>query len=299
MEAPNGAKLVEIPAWNGRIGALSDSRGSRRYWLQRACVTSCNTAVIGHQHMTLKRYEILGKKLHSSLEECMRMTNDEFATYADRIAPGKRKQESHRRYHINACVHCAVLEHIGYGPVEDLVGRLNHGVDCAVEYFFGDWYRPEEIGGKALDPSWPARAILGTAVLEDALLLSGLTARWDDVTRICSSFNANIDLERQGDMIEDPDTQVYLCIASSLSSTPMPGADAMLAKVKANRSSRERRLHLLCAVWDAALAKDQKAFNKALKDSASHFLKAEAEEVTTFGVALRSSSCGFWPSVMA
>jgi hypothetical protein len=249
--------------------------------------------------MTLKRHEILGKNLYNSLEECKRCLEKLEAMNLESIAPGKPQQESGRRSQIDCAVIWAVLEHLGYGPIENLAGLLNQGVDRAIEYFYGDWYydwfHPDEFAkiasGNALDPLWPHKAIMCTGVLPDALLLGGLTGRWDDVTKICSWYNANIDLERQGDLIEDPDTQLYLCIACSLSSTPMPGVDAMLAKVKANRSSRDKRLRLLCAVWEAALAKDQKAFDKSLKDSVTYFLKAEAEDVPNmcFWVALRSS----------
>ena len=81
---------------------------------------------------------------------------------------------------------------------------------------------------------------------------------------------------------------MFLCIVSSLSPKPMPGVDQMVAKVKACRS---RRPKLLCALWEATLAKDQKAFNKALKDSVSHFLKHDAEDVPNFNywVALHPS----------
>ena len=69
---------------------------------------------------------------------------------------------------------------------------------------------------------------------------------------------------------------MFLCIASSLRPEPMAAVDEIVARVKACRS---RRPKLLCALWEAALAKDQKAFNKALKDSVKHFLKRDAENV--------------------
>jgi hypothetical protein len=238
--------------------------------------------------MTLKRHEVLGKKLHNSLQEFLNILRAYDAEYSQRVAPGKPTQQMSRESHIMDAVAHAVLEHLGYGPIENLAGRLNQGVDDSVEYYFGDWWRGDEYDSKCLDKSRPDRELRWFDVLPHALLLGGLTGRWDDVAKICSWFDASIEMEYQAGMLEDAYMQLFLCIASSLSPAPMPGIDAILAKVKACRTKRPR---LLCAVWEAALAKDQKAFDKTLKDSVSHFLKTDAEDVPSvlFWVALHPS----------
>jgi hypothetical protein len=230
--------------------------------------------------MTFKRHEILGKKLHTSMEECISVTEDEFAEYAESIAPGQTGQHDTRSGIVDATVRCAVLEHLGYGYIEDLPNRLNFGADRAVDYYYTDWFCPEEFGGNEVNPTWPHQALIFAGALMNALLLCGLTGRWGDVTKICSWFNDNIDLESvEDDAIDDADTQMRLSIASSLSSKPLPGVQRVLDKLKANRSSRDKRLILLCAVWEAALAKDQKAFDKTMNAKLSHFLKHDAEDV--------------------
>lgn len=238
--------------------------------------------------MSLKPHEILGKKPYFSLEKYTQVLNREFATYPDWIAPGKPNQQISREAHIDYTVNCAVLAHLGYGPIEDLAGRLNRGVDDSVEYFFGDWWRGDEYDARALDKSRPDRTLRWFDVLPNALLLGGLTDRWDDVAKICSWFDASIQMEYRGGMNEDCDMLLYLCIASSLSSAPTAGTEDMLAHVRAGRA---RRPKLLCAAWEAALARDQKAFNKALKDSVSQFLKSDAKDVPNpnFWVAVRQS----------
>ncbi|MHC4402972.1 MAG: hypothetical protein ACYTG0_25200 [Planctomycetota bacterium] len=170
----------------------------------------------------------------------------------------------------------AVLEHLGYGPIEDLTAHLKRGVDRCLEYFFGDWWVGDEDDARALDKSRPDRELRWFGVLPKALLLGGLTGRWDDVSKICSWFDDSIEVECQGGMMADEYMLMFLCIASSLSPEPMAKVDEMVAKVKACRSRRPR---LLCALWEATLAKDQKAFNKGLKDSVDHFLKVDAEDV--------------------
>lgn len=238
--------------------------------------------------MTPTRFEILGKKLRNSSEECQRNLAKSDATGEECIAPGKPHQQFAREGLISRAVIYAALEHLGYGPIENLSHRLNQGVDRAIEYFFGDWWRADESDARALDKTRPDRALRWFDVLPNALLLGGLTGRWDDVAKICSWFDESIELEYRGGMNEDAYMLLFLCIASSLSPAPMPGAENILSAVKASRSKRPR---LLRAVWEAALAKDQKAFDKALKDSVSHFLKVDAEDVPNpiFWVALHPS----------
>jgi hypothetical protein len=177
---------------------------------------------------------------------------------------------------------------LGYGPIDGLVAHLERGVDRAVEYFFGDWWSGDEYDARALDKSRADRELHWFGVLPNALLLGGLTGRWDDVAKICSWFDESIEMEYQAGLLEDQYMQAFLCIASSLRPQPMPGVDEMVAKVKKCRTKRPR---LLCAAWEAAMAQDQKAFDKALKDSVQHFLKVDAQDVPNvcFWVALDPS----------
>ncbi len=157
-----------------------------------------------------------------------------------------------------------------------------------MEYCYGDWWSHEESDARSLDKSRSDRSLRWFEVLPNALLLGGLTGRWDDIAKICSWFDTTIQTEYQAGLIEDQYMQLFLCIASSLSSKPMPGIEDVLAKVKACRT---RRPKLLCAAWQAAIAKDQKAFDKALKEAVAHFLKVDAQNVpnVNFWVALHPS----------
>lgn len=240
--------------------------------------------------MTTKRHEVLGKQLHATLEYTLHslFVRGE-AKYKERTAPGQIQQQFNRSLRIGDMVNCAVLEHLGYGPIEGLRKHLDNGVDYACEYFFGDWWRADESDAKALDKTRPDRRLRWFDVLPNALLLGALTQRWNDVSKICSWFDASIELEYQAGQIEDEYMQLFLCIASNLAPQPMPGIESVFAKVKACRT---KRVKLLCAAWEAAIAKDQKVFDKAFKESVSQFLKQDAENApnVSFWVALPQST---------
>ncbi len=238
--------------------------------------------------MSMKRHQILGRELFTSLDECLTVLAEQESDYRKLIAPGRPQQQFTRERWVNNAVMHAVLEHLGYGPIKGLISRLEQGVDRAVEYFFGDWWVGDEHDARALDKSRPDRALRWFGVLPNALLLGGLTGRWDDVAKICSWFDESIEMEYQAGLLEDEYMLLFLCIVSSLRPQPMPGVDEMVAKVKECRTKRPR---LLCALWEAAIARDQKAFDKAMKDSVRHFVKVDAENVpnVNYWVALHPS----------
>jgi hypothetical protein len=236
----------------------------------------------------MKRYEILGKRLHNSREQFLHFLEKGDADALARRADPRSFQQFDRELQISGIVTYAVLEHLGYGPIENLAAKLERGVDNAIEYFFGNWWVGNESDARNLDKSRPDRELRWFGVLPNLLLLGGLTGRWQDVERICSWFDASIEMEYQAGQLEDEYMQLFLGIASNLRAQPMPGVQELLAKV---RTSRTKRPRLLCAAWEAAINKDQKTFDKALKESVAHFLKTGAADVPNpnFWVALDPS----------
>jgi hypothetical protein len=215
----------------------------------------------------------------------------EYLGYADALrAPTTEEfyqQAVHREVDIGASLEYAVLEHLGYGPIKDLVERLNQGVNNALDYFFGDWWKRNECDAKALDKSRPDRALAWFGVLTKGLLLCGLTGRWDDAAKICSWFDESIEMEYPAGQVGDDYMALFLCVASNLRPQPIPGTEKILARVKACRDKRPR---LVCAAWEAAVASDQKAFDKALKDAVDYFLKNDAYDgPVNYWVALDQS----------
>jgi hypothetical protein len=179
-----------------------------------------------------------------------------------------------RNEELGVLLEFAVLQHLGYGPIKDLVERLNDGVTRALDYFLGDWWKGNEEDAKALDKSRPDRGLIWWDGLSKGLLLCGLTGRWDDAVKICSWFDERVLAEYPLGQVADDYTALFLCIASDLRAQPIPGVQKILARVKAGRDKRPR---LLCAAWEAAVARDQKAFDKAFKATVDFYLKNEAD----------------------
>jgi hypothetical protein len=196
-----------------------------------------------------------------------------FADALKTSVTGLYQEHTGRNEEIGALLDFAVLQHLGYGPIKDLAERLNHGVNCAVDYFVGDWWKANEEDAKALDKSRHDRRLVWPEALTKGLLLCGLTGRWDDAARICSWFDDSILAVYPGGELGDDYGALYLCIASDLRAQPIPGVQEILAQVKACRYKRPR---VLCAAWEAAVARDQKAFDKAFKDAVAYFLKYDA-----------------------
>jgi hypothetical protein len=197
-----------------------------------------------------------------------------FADALKAPATGLYQEHTGRNEEIGALLDFAVLQHLGYGPINDLVGRLNHGVTSALDYFCGDWWKRTEEDAKALDKSRPDRRLVWAEALMKGLLLCGLTGRWDDAARICSWFDESIPAVYPGGEMGDDYGALFLCIASDLRAQPIPGVQEILAQVKACRYKRPR---VLCAAWEAAVARDQKAFDKAFKATVDYFLKHDAD----------------------
>ncbi len=239
----------------------------------------------------MKRHEMLGLNLHDPLDEVMKAVAMGMENSATHIAQGKPNQEFPRFMQFEDIVIHASLEHLGYGPIPNLKPMLEQGVDRAVEYFFGDWWRKCENDSIRLDKSRPDRALSWFGVLQKALLLGGLTGKWGEVAKICSWFDATIEAEFQGGLIDDSYQQLFLCIASKLAPTPMTNVEQILTSVRAAKSKPTK---LLYAAWQSVMDQDQKSFNKAFKESVSHFAKSGGKNLPNVNFWLALDQSAVW-----
>lgn len=224
----------------------------------------------------MARHEILGCKLRETRDVTLACLEKDDQDALSRIGSRQRAQQFDRQMLIMRIVYRAVLEHLGYGPIDGLRERLDLGVDQTIDYFPGDWWKTDEYDARALDWSRPDRALVWYDVLQDGLLLGALTDRWDDVRRICSWFKPGLTAENQFELKGYEHQQLFFAIALSLRDDPPRETEAIFSSV---RGCKAKRTRLLCAAWDAAVAKDQRGFDKALKESVAHFVKTDAQDV--------------------
>ena len=199
-----------------------------------------------------------------------------------------------RAHAIKSIFNLVAFQHLGFGEVPGIRERVEMGIDLSVDYFGGDWWTPDGINrlepekkskfrlddpkqlentvernARALNKSHPERELEWYSALRGGLFFGGLSERWEDVMRICSWFDATIEPEYSAGTIENQLFQLYICIAGSLSPEPMEGADQLLQQVK---NCRLKRIRLLCAAWEAVIAADQAAFDKAFTETVKHFV---------------------------
>jgi hypothetical protein len=221
---------------------------------------------------TLKRHQVLGRELYETRDSTLSLLAGAEARGREFTARGKPHQQFARVLQVEDAVLHGVLEHLGFGPIEELGPRLHRGADCAVEYFLGDWWQGDEADSKALDKSRPDRELAWFGALPNGLLLCGLTGRWDDAARICAWFDTSIQMEYRFELNDYEYQWIYLCIVSHLRSEPLEGLDVE-GTLQALRECRPKRPRLLGTLWEAVLQRDQAAFNRALRESLRHFLK--------------------------
>ncbi|WP_146462236.1 hypothetical protein [Rubripirellula tenax] len=213
---------------------------------------------------------------------------------------------------IDSKMRLAALHHLEIGVVDDLPEQAQTGVDLVVDYFCGDWWtkaglarltEEQKTKYKLLDPqslkncyldnkpavdrSKPSHSLRWYTELRCGLLLGGLTGRWDDVAKICAGFDATIPPEYCAGEIEDQMFQLMICIAGSLSPEPMDGADQLFEEAKKSRLKRPR---LLCAAWEAVIAGDQAAFDKAFVDSVKHFVAKPVNSNISYDIVALAQS---------
>lgn len=147
------------------------------------------------------------------------------------------------------------LAHMGYPGLPGPEEVIQQGVDIALEYFFGP-----------LDDR-QSREYEWFMCFAPGLLLGLLSQRWEDVGRLCSFVQLDMEPEFQGD-VEYEAAQIYLLIANALRPDPQPGAEKL---EKAIGKCRLKRPRLLLKLWQAGQRGTQEEFDQALRESLQHY----------------------------
>lgn len=190
----------------------------------------------------------------------------------DYVGPKNHKEASvyGREDDIYMASEVIAFAHLQLGEVEDLSGWIRQGLDSAIHYFLEDWWVGNARASKAVNKADPDRFLEWYKPFSRGLVLAILAEDWDSVSRLSSWVEADLvpEYAGMGGGLEIQVAQIYIVVAASLRSEPMPGLETLSDSIRKCRTKRPR---LLMKTWDAVMAKDQSAFNVTLTASLQHF----------------------------
>ncbi len=216
----------------------------------------------------MQRHEILGRHLSTSLPEWVAwLQEDDVVMHLSR--PARNPQQFVRELDLSRNLMAGVTEHLGYGTLAFTKASLNQGVDRAIEYFIGDWWKEFDEDAVHLDKSRPDRRLIWSGPLLKSLLLCALTERWAEAARLSEWVDETVRLEFRFELSDYGEQLLMLCIASHLRSEHFSNLSEIQSGILEARSRRPK--HLL-ALWEAAIRGDQVKFCQNLVRSVKHRL---------------------------
>jgi hypothetical protein len=227
--------------------------------------------------MQMARHELLDVRLNDTPSKWVATLHDEFRGVGK--YPADWNQQGLRSDDLWMALSLGVMKHLEYPTSPGVERRIHEGVDVAIDYFFGTWWKESDMYGTMLDKRRPDRDLIWFTPFSCGLLLALLSDRMEDAAKLCSWVEPGLKPEYLGGELEDEVCGLYMCMASRLLSERLEGIDDIEESIK---KCRARRPRLLYNAWRAASIGDQTAFNKGFKDSMQHFAKKyhEAQMVT-------------------
>jgi hypothetical protein len=211
-------------------------------------------------------------------------------------------------------------KHLGFLDMPDVTPDLEEGLFEVTDYFHGDWWSEEnlrrvarespELAGvsedasiedvikeyaELMDPSNPEGEFSWHEELRAGIIFGGLLEKWDDVSHICSALDADVSVQYSAGTLIDQYFHYYLAVAGKLSGDWTDGMQKLLDSAK---KCRQKRLREVIAAWEAAVAGDQAAFDKAFpaavkscskrEDDPSEFMALALDETVIWLIAKRA-----------
>lgn len=216
----------------------------------------------------MKRHEVLGRQLSASLADTVTwLQEDDVVMHLSR--PARNPQQFVRELDLSRNLMAGVMEHLGFGTLAFTKQSLNQGVDRAIEYFYGDWWKEFDEDAIHLDKTRPDRRLIWSGPLLKSLLLCALTERWEEAARLSEWVDETVRLEFRFEL-NDYGAQLFmLCVASQLRSEHFSNLTEIQTGI---REARPRRPKHLLALWEAAIGGDQVKFGQNLARSVKHRL---------------------------
>ncbi len=252
----------------------------------------------------MKNYELLGVDANSPEEFEERLQDLD----AERCDVEGCPLWTYRIRLIQILLNYPCWKQMGYVEISDVAQRLEDGYNAVLDYFRGDWWTEGNIrhvelespellpikpwlnvdaiikdNAQHMDRSSPSCMFQWYEPLRSGIIFGGLLEKWDDVAHICSALDADVPPEYSAGTIIDEYFHYYLCVAGKLSGQWDAGFEKLLESAK---KCRQKRLRDLLAAWEAAVAGDQAAFDKAFPAAIKSFIKRKDDPSEHMGAAL-------------
>ena len=219
--------------------------------------------------------EILGYEFRENEDYAFGSLKKDIFRFDD--VPDSYCKASVRTGEITSCCSLVDMIYLGYPGEIDLHKYLKRGVDIWVDYFCGDWWKAQKKTARMMDKSIPNEDRGWYTAYSHGLFLALLAERWEDIDKVSQWLDWEMGFGYMGDDKIDYDFGVlYFSFANELRSTPMPGIEELTDVAK----KFKRGPLLLLDAWNAVIAQDQAAFEKAFIKS----LKQEARRKIDGGI---------------
>ena len=175
---------------------------------------------------------------------------------------------------VYAASEIVAFAHLEFSAMNELSVWISKGIEAATHYFLEDWWVGDANSSRAVNKADLDRRVRWRLQwykpFSRGLLLALLAEDWNAVSRLSCWVEADLvpEYAGMGGGLEIQVAQIYIVVAASLRSEPMPGLEELSASI---RKCRTKRPKLLMKTWDAVMAKDQSAFQSALQASLQHF----------------------------
>ncbi|TWU52031.1 hypothetical protein [Rubripirellula reticaptiva] len=223
----------------------------------------------------MKRHEILERKIGESPDATVARRDREWTKLLRRVEERPDKAEL-KSSQIQWAVNQAAFDHLGFGPTAELNTVLNSGLDNAISFFSGSWWRECEEDRYFLDKKseWPVQG--WDWPLTNGLLLADWTNRWKASEHLLNWVDEDVARCIRHD-VSSLNCCLYLV---SLLHQRLSVHDQLASFIDKKGTRFER---LLSTANEAISRRDDAVFATAIKSAVKQFHKSEAEDGPDFG----------------
>lgn len=179
------------------------------------------------------------------------------------------------------------LHHFGFAIERPAAEVLSRGLDVAVNYFTGDWWKEDERSTRVMDKTKKRRGLIWCKPFSQGLLLALLSKRSKAVASISDWVEEDIVPDDCEESFTKELGEVYKVIASSLRSAPFAHIDKLEKRVTKGRCVRSK---LLLNAWTAARDHHEADYRSGIEESLEYFKRKHGSgPIPRFWIATHTS----------